>query len=296
MQSNHVRRFAPRFALAALAAFAAGPVRAQEGQQAPNITVRAETFRNIGMDQKLDSQVPLDLPFRDEAGKTIRLGDYFQGNKPVLLVMPFYQCKGVCTAELNGMIKLFKKLPLQVGKDFQVVTVSINPKEGPELAAGKKQEYIDLLGKPGAEQGWHFLVGDEPNIRALAGAVGFRYTYDAKTDQYSHPGGIIIITPKGKVSRYFYGASFPDKDVRLSLVEASANKIGSLADKVFLMACAAYDPTTGKYGVTIIKLLRVLGVATALIVGGYIVLMLRRERRQSLVAPRSDGRGSPAGA
>jgi protein SCO1/2 len=187
--------------------------------------------------------------------------------------------------ELDGMTALFRdpQMTLNVGSDFEVVTVSINPKETPEMAASKKKEYLELLGKPQSAAGWHFLTGTRESIDKLASAVGFRYAYDAKSDQYAHPAGIMILTPEGKLSKYFYKTTYPGKDVRLSLVEASNNKIGSLSDKIFLNCIYQYDPTTGKYGFAIVKALRIGGALTVLVLVSSIVVMSLRSGRQPQV-------------
>jgi protein SCO1/2 len=245
--------------------------------ESPNGPINAA--RDVAWDQKLDKAVSLDTPFRDENGKTVPLSSYF-GKKPVMLVLPFYKCPGICSAELNGMVDTFKdpSIRYKVGRDFDVVTVSINPKEGADLATMKKKEYLDILMQPGAERGWHFLTGDEASIKKLADEVGFRYKYDAKTDQYAHPGGVVILTPNGRVSRYFFGVMFPPKDVRLGLTEAGQGRIGTVADK-FVLACYHYDPQTGKYGLAIFRLLQFSGAATLLILGTFMLVMFRKDAR-----------------
>jgi len=261
-------------------ALAAAPAWAQAPIDAP---------RDVGMDQKLDAQAPLDTAFRDETGKTVRLGDYFHGHKPVVLVMPFYKCAGTCTLMLDGMARSFRKLDLRLGQDFEAVAISINPKETPELANAKKINILEFMNRPGSANGWHFLTGQEPEIKRLANAVGYRYVYDVKKDQYSHPSGIMILTPQGKVSRYFYGVDYPAKELRLTLVEASENKIGTLVDKLYLF-CTAYDPATGRRGFLIMRLLQVSGFATVFLVGTSLFLMLRWERRQARnQSPPGDG-------
>lgn len=231
------------------------------------------------LEQKLDAQVPLDIPFRDETGKVVPLSTFIK-DKPVMLVMPFYQCTGVCTLELNGMIKAFKSLRFKPGKEFDVVIVSINPKEGPELAASKKQSYLAMYGHPETANGWHFLTGEEANIQRLAQAVGFHYIYDAEHDRYSHPAGLMVITPQGKLSRYFYGSDYSPRDMRFALMEASENHIGSVVEEIQLY-CFHYDPVTGKYGLVITRIIQLAGAATVLILGSFIFLMLRYERRQN---------------
>jgi protein SCO1/2 len=247
--------------------------------------------KNVSIDQKLDAQVPLDLSFRDERGSAVRLGQYF-GDKPVVLSLVYYKCPGLCTMTLNGMSRAFKPLQFSAGREFEVVTVSIDPRETPELAASKKQEYLRQYGRPGADAGWHFLTGDEPAIRALADAVGFRYVYDPDTGQFAHGAGIMVLTPAGRVARYFFGLEYSSRDLRWGLVEASENRIGSLADAVQLL-CYAYDPTTGKYGVPIMRTLRAAAVLTMLTLGSFVFLMLRRERRLAAAPARPGGPPAP---
>jgi len=236
----------------------------------------------VRIDQKLDSQVPLDLHFRDEAGRVVRLGDFF-GQKPVVLSLVYYECPMLCTLVLNGMVTSFKVLSFDVGKEFEVVTVSFNPRETPQLAAAKKQSYLKRYSRPNAEKGWHFLTGDQDQIAKLADAVGFRYSYDPKTEQYAHASAIMVLTPKGHVARYYYGIEYAPRDLRLGLIEASANKIGSPVDQV-LLYCFHYDPMTGKYGLVVRNVLRLGGITTVLLLGGFITVMLRRERHARRVA------------
>lgn len=232
----------------------------------------------IGIDQELGAQAPLDLVFRDESGVQVPLGRYF-GEKPVVLALVYYRCPMLCQKTLEDMLRAFRSLKFAVGREFQVVTVSFDPRETPELAAAKKASCLSHYGRPGAEEGWHFLTGEEASIVPLARACGFRYRYDPKTDQYAHASGIMVLTPEGKLSRYFYGLGYSARDLQLGLVEASRNRIGSLADQVLLF-CYRYDPTTGKYGFAIMSGVRIGGLLTLLGLGAFIVLCLRRERRR----------------
>jgi protein SCO1/2 len=285
-----------RVALAwALVACAAGrSALAQSGLTKLNI-VPNSVVEKIGVDQKLGAPVPLDLEFRDESGRTVRLGQYFTTGKPVVLSLVYYRCPGLCTMTLNSMSAAFKPLTLSVGKDFEVVTVSIDPKETPKLAAAKKAEYLKRYGRPGAEAGWHFLTGDGASIEALAAAVGFRYVYQPEIDQYAHAAAIMVATPQGKLARYFYGIEYSARDLRLGLVEASGNRIGTLAD-VMTLLCYQYDPKSGKYGTAVMRIVRAGGVATVLGLGAFIVLTLRRERRAVGVAAPSRGPAHDTGA
>ncbi len=235
-------------------------------------------LKQVGIDQNLNAQVPLDVTFRDETGKTVELGDYI-GKRPVVLALVYYECPMLCTEVLNGMLRSFKNVSFDIGKQYDVVTVSINPKETSDLAAQKKRIYVGLYGRPGAMQGWHFLTGDDPSIHRLAQTVGFRYVYDTESAQYIHAAGIFVITPKGRISRYFYGIQYPSRDVRLGLIEASSEKIGNLTDAVLLLCCR-YDPKTGKYGIVIQHALRNAGIATILLLGILMGYLFRSERRR----------------
>jgi protein SCO1/2 len=234
----------------------------------------------VAFEQKLNEQVLLDLVFRDETGKSVQLGDYF-GQKPVILTLNYYNCPMLCPLVLEELITSLAKVPFTMGDQFNVVTVSIDPRETPELAAATKKKYIQRYDRPGVEEGWHFLTGEEISIQRLAQAVGFRYAYDAQSDQYAHPAGIIVLTPEGKISRYFYGLDYSPTDLRLGLVEASANKIGSLVDQV-LLRCYHYDPVSGRYTLVVMNILRLAGLATVLILGAFTFMMFRHERRKKI--------------
>ena len=224
-----------------------------------------KALSNVGLEQKLDQQLPLDLVFRDESGQEVKLGQYF-GQKPVVLALVYYDCPMLCTQVLNGMVTSFRVLPFQVGKEFDVVTVSFDPRENSELAARKKKVYVNYLPeklRPAATNGWHFLTGDQANIAKLTDAVGFRYYYDETTKQFAHASGIMVATPHGKLSRYFYGIEYAPRDLRLGLIESSAEKIGSPVDQL-LLYCYHYDPATGKYGAAVMKIMRIAGVLTVL--------------------------------
>jgi len=241
--------------------------------------VLPDPLREVGIDQRLNEQVPLALVFRDETGQSVRLGDYVR-TKPTILVLAYYKCPMLCPLVLDGLLKSLRALAFNVGDQFAVVTVSFDPRETPALAAAKKKEYLQRYARPGAADGWHFLTGQETAIRQLTQAVGFRYTYDAEKDQYIHASGIVVLTPQGKIARYFYGIEYAPRDVRLGLVEAAANKIGSPIDQILLF-CYHYDPVTGKYGILIMNVLRLAGVATVLSLGTFVVVMLRRDRQKN---------------
>ena len=255
----------------ALTMLAGLPAGAENQNEKPSL------LRNVGIDQKLNQQLPLDLTFRDEIGKVVQLGEYF-GDKPVILALVYYECPMLCTQELNGLLRSLQNIPLDIGKQFKVVTVSFNPRETPGLAANKKKVYVGIYGRPGASAGWHFLTGDEASIQKLTGAVGYHYAFDPASDQYAHATAIMVLTPQGKISRYYFGIDYPSRDLRLSLVEASNNKIGSPVDQV-LLYCYHYDPATGKYGLIIANVLRIAGSVTILVLGGFLLILFRHERR-----------------
>lgn len=240
-----------------------------------NPSGRPEVMKDIGLDQKLDAQVPLDLRFRDEHGATVALRQFF-GARPVILTLVYYQCPMLCTFVLNGVLAATKDIPFEMGKDFEVVTVSIDPSEGPVLAESKHTMYAGLYGRPGALAGWHFLTGEESAIQQLASSVGFRYVYDKASQQYGHASGFLVLTPEGRVSRYFYGISYAPRDLRFALMDASGGKIGSPVDQI-LLACFHYDPMTGKYGLVISRVIRAAGAVTIVAIGGLVLVLRRRE-------------------
>jgi len=232
----------------------------------------------VGFDQKLNGHVPIDLVFKDERGTPVALRDFF--GKPVILNLVYYQCPTLCSQTLNGLTRSMKPLSLRPGVDFNVITLSIDPTESPDLARRKRAAYLKRLDRPGAERGWHFFTGDEPSIRKLADSVGFRYSYNARNKQYVHAAGIVILTPKGDVARYLYGIDFPPKDLQFALTEASTGRIGSPIARVLLL-CYDYDAATGRYTLAIVRLTRILSVGMALVVAAFLVVMFRRERRQA---------------
>jgi protein SCO1/2 len=254
--------------------------RQREPEQRTNI---AQLTQSITIEQKLNEQVPLDLTFRDETGRTVQLKQYF-GRKPVLLTLVYYECPSLCGLVLQGLLKSLRVLNYTPGEQFEIVTVSISPQETPELAAQKKLNFLKEYGRLDAARGWHFLTGEEEPIRRLADAVGFRYVYDPKTQQYAHAAGIMLLTPEGKVSRYFYGIEYSPRDLRMGIIDASQGKVGSPVEKVILF-CFQYDPTTGKYSLAIIRVVQLGGILTVFILGGYIALKLYQERRSREVKP-----------
>ena len=251
-------------------------------------------LRDISIEQRLGEQVPLDLNFRDERGQTVRLGDYF-GKRPVVVSLVYYNCPKLCNLVLNGLVGGLKTLPFTVGKEFDVVTVSFDPRESAADAVAKKQIVEHDYGRAGDAAsfaaGWHFLTGDKASIDALANAVGFKYAFDTASNQYAHASGVMVATPAGKLSHYFYGIEYAPRDLKLGLVEASEGKIGSAVDKLTLY-CFHYDPTTGKYGPAIMNIMRVTGVFTVV---GVVVLILVLQRRRRRSEPEQEGRPMSTG-
>jgi protein SCO1 len=261
-------------AVPAHAQYAAGPQR-------PNpASLQQGILKQVGIDQKIGQQLPLDLVFRDENGRDVRLGQFFNG-KPVVMALAYYECPMLCTQVLNGMTAALKMVEMDAGKDFEIVVVSIDPKDNFRLAANKKLTYVENYGRPQTAAGWHFLTGAETSIKPLADALGFRYAYDANIKQYAHGAALYVTTPKGIVSRYLLGIDFAPRDVRLALVEASSNVLGTVRDKILLL-CYHYDPTTGRYGAATINAIRVGFIATVTGFLAFLFVSLRRERAEAL--------------
>jgi len=247
-----------------------------------------KALNGIGIDQKLNEQLPLDLPLVDENGKNVKLGDYF-GKKPVVLSLVYYQCPMLCNQILSGMLGSLRQVTFNAGEQFEIVTVSFDPNETPALAAKKKETYIKAYNRPSGAAGWHFLTGDAANIKRLTEAVGFHYLWDEQTKQFAHASGIMLATPEGKLARYFYGIEYPPRDLRLGLVEASENKIGTPVDTLMLY-CYHYDPSTGKYGAVVMNVIRAGGVVTLLLMGGMLLVLRKVSRRRvQMSEPRQVG-------
>jgi protein SCO1/2 len=244
----------------------------------PPVNQRPPGLEFVGIEQHLNAEVAAELEFRDELGNPVKLGDYFHKGRPVILNLGYYQCPMLCGEVLQGLVGSLKVLTFDLGKDFEVVTVSFDPRETPDMAAGKKRDIMKRYGRAGSDQGWHFLTGKADQINALTKAVGFQYQFDTKTDQYAHATAIVLLTPNRHVAEYFYGVEFSPKDLRLGLVQASQNKIGNVADQV-LLYCYHYDPRSGKYGAVISNILRLAGVATMLILGTFVFIMFRADAR-----------------
>ena len=250
-----------------------------KGIMSPPANVRPPGLANVGIVQHLNEQVPRDLEFRDETGKPVRLGDYL-GRKPVILNLVYYKCPMLCGEVMSGLESSLRILKFDVGKEFDVLTVSFDPRETPQDASTSKAEYLTRYKRKGAEQGWHFLTGPSESIEKLTKAVGFQYQFNEKTGLFGHATAILILTPEGKISRYLYGVEFPPKDIRLGLLDASQGKIGNLTDQL-LLYCYHYDPATGKYGAAIMNIMRVAGGVTALLLGAFLVILFRRDAERN---------------
>jgi protein SCO1/2 len=243
---------------------------------------RPPILRNVAIEQHLDRPLPLDLPFRDEAGRSVRLADYF-GKRPVVLVLAYYNCPMLCTQVLNGLLSASRVLSFDAGREFEIVTVSFDPRDTPEAARAKKEPYVARYGRPGAAAGWRFLTGEARSIAGLTEAVGFRYARDEAIGQFAHASAIYVATPDGRLSRYFFGIEYAPRDLRLALVEASRGKIGTPVDQL-LLYCYHYDPAAGRYGAVVMNMVRVGGVAAVLVLTVFLLLMWRRDRRRDAAA------------
>jgi len=269
----------PLFALlsATWAMPGAGPV---ESDGRPNMEPPSEVLEEVTIEQNLDAQLPLDLSFRDEEGRTVRLGDFF-GDKPVILILAYYECPMLCTMVLNGTLRSINVIDeLDVGRDFDIVAVSIDPEESPDLAREKRRLYQSKYRREGSDEGWHFLVGDQTAIDELAETVGFEYQYDEETGQYAHGSAIMVATPEGRLAKYLYGIDYDPRTLRLALVEASSGKIGTVVDQVILY-CFNYNPLEGKYSLAIMSVLRIAAGVTILALCSFIAFSLLRDRRRS---------------
>jgi protein SCO1/2 len=272
-KNNSISAARVLFALMLLASSAWGQMN--NGVMSPPANTRPPRLENVGIEQHLNAQVPPDLTFRDETGKMVTLGNYF-GRKPLILNLVYYNCTMLCGEALAGLASAMRLVKFDVGNEFDVVTVSFDPHETPEMAAAKKKDYVGRYGRANAAAGWHFLTGDPDSINALTKAVGFQYQYDPKTNQYPHATAIMVLTPQGRISRYFYGVDFPPKDLRMGLVEASQGKIGNAVDAVLLF-CYHYNPETGKYGAMVANILRLAAGATILFLGAFLFVLWRMD-------------------
>ena len=254
-------------------------------------SARPGILGKIAIDQRIGHQVPSDIPFVDENGRQVALGDYF-GKRPVVLALVYYECPMLCTQVLNGLVSALGVLNFEAGREFDVVAVSFNPKEGPGLASQKKAAYVDRYGRPQAAGGWHFLTGSQASIARLTDAVGFRYEYDEKIGQFAHGAAIEVLTPKGTIAKYYYGIEYSPRDLRLGLIEASDERIGTVVDDVLLF-CYHYDPSTGTYGATVLGIVRAGAIATVLAFAVFLTVSLRREHALGLPVAPGPGPRSP---
>lgn len=246
----------------------------------PQTTDIPNQIKDVGIDQKLNSEMPLDAVFKDEQGRVLPLKDYLNG-KPAVLALVYYECPMLCTMVLNGLLRTVRPMTLNVGEQFDIIAVSFDPSDTPAMAEKKRFEYTERYNRPGSEKGWRFLTGDEANIKRLTQAVGYRYSKDPQTGQWAHASGVIVVTPEGRVARYFYGVEYSSRDLRFALVEASKGKVGTAVDQV-LLYCFHYDPTTGKYGVLIMNLLRAGAALTVFAILAFWFFNNRRGRRGKL--------------
>ena len=257
-----------------------GPAIMKDIGSGPGLDASAtpEILKHVGISQNIGASLPLDLEFYDETGTPVELGSYF-GEKPVILTLVYYDCPMLCTEVLNGLNRGLAPLNYSIGEEFKVVTVSFDPRETPQLASQKKAVYTQRYGRPGTTAGWHFLTGDAPAIDALTEAVGFNYVYDEKEGQFVHGSAIMIVSPGGTVSHYFFGIEYPSEDVRLAIIESSEDKLGTVFDQVMLY-CFNYDPEQGRYGIAIMNTMRVAGLVTLLAMGSFMIVMFKRDRRK----------------
>ncbi|MGE3468333.1 MAG: SCO family protein [Pyrinomonadaceae bacterium] len=239
-------------------------------------------LKTVGIDQKLGGQLPLDAQFKDEAGNLVPLGSYFSSGKPVVVAFVYYECPMLCNQVLNGLTGSLKGISLDAGKDFEVVAISFDDREfdKPELARNKKAGYMERYGRPGTENGWHFLTGTKESIEAATSAAGFSFNWDEKSGQFAHASGVMIATPEGKLSRYFYGIDYSPKDIKFGIMESSENKVGNAAEQL-LLYCFHYDPSTGKYGLAILNVIRLAAIATLIGLGSMGFVFWRRNKVKS---------------
>lgn len=238
-----------------------------------------KSFQDVAFEQKLGEPVDLSLPFVDDEGNAVTLADYFHEGRPVILALVYFECPMLCNMVLNGTVRSLRPLTMDPSEDFEIVVVSFDPDEDYRIAHAKMGNYIQSYSRPGTEDGWHFLTGTTASIDALTDQVGFRYVYDEATDQFAHASGITVLTPEGMVSRYLFGIDFPPKDLRLALTEASDGEVGGVVEQLLLL-CFSYDPTTGRYGATIMFFIRLAAGLTVLVLVGAIIWSRRRENRR----------------
>ena len=270
------RKVIPIWTVVALSALATAQVPAPP-EHAPAPDSRPRVLEQVKIEQRLDQQLPLDAVFRDEQGRTVKLGDYF-GKRPVIVAFVYYGCPMLCSQVLNGLTSALATMKFTAGKEFDVVAISFDPRETPAMAAEAKAKYVYRYGRKGSDDGWHFLTGDPKAIAAVTQTAGFHYVWDDRTQQFAHGSVIIVTTPRGKLAQYFYGIEYSPRDLRLAMVDSSEERIGTVVDSVMLY-CYHYDPAAGKYGLVIMNVLRAGGITVVLALGSFMFVMLRRERR-----------------
>jgi len=274
-----VRRILPALLVAVVWA-AAAPAAAQQPapQTGPSASAKPAALQGVAIEQRLGATVPLDSLLLDEAGQPVRLGRYF-GKRPVVLVLAYYNCPMLCTQVLNGTLAAMRAISFDAGREYEVVTVSFDPRDKPRDAAAKKAPYVKEYGRPGAAEGWHFLTGSAASIERITEAVGFRYRWDESRGQFAHASAIYVLTPEGRVSRYFFGIEYAPRDLRLGLIEASNRKIGTPVDEI-LLYCYHYDPAAGKYGAVVMNMVRFAGAAAVLALSTFLAVMWRRDAKR----------------
>jgi protein SCO1/2 len=277
---------APAAALLALLLGSISPLAATgtSDTHLPEAPLPPPPIKEVGLDQKLGESIPLDLVFRDEAGKDVRLAQYF-GKRPVILSLVYFNCPMLCGMTTDGLVRSVRALRFEPGTDYEILSVSFDPRETPEMASEKKRTVMAQYGRKSGPGGWHFLTGDAPSIAALTSAVGFRYVWDAEQKQFAHATGVTLLTPQGRIARYFFGIEYPAKDLRLALIEASEEKIGNVVDQLLLL-CYHYDPKAGRYTATVHNLVRGGAALTLVALVGFVTIMLRRERQGAERPPR----------
>jgi protein SCO1/2 len=282
-------------AVSALALTAGSTTYAQAPGMVPAVgdpsSAKPGILSKIAIDQRIGHQVPADIPFVDDHGRPVVIGDYF-GKRPVVLALVYYECPMLCTQVLNGLVSAIGVLNFEVGREFDVVAVSFNPKEGPGLASQKKANYVERYGRPQSAAGFHFLTGSQESIDRLTEAVGFQYAYDDKIKQFAHGAAIEVLTPKGTIAKYFYGIEYSPRDLRLGVIEASDERIGTIVDDVLLF-CYHYDPATGSYGATVLTIVRAAGIATVLAFALFLTVSLRRDHALAMRVTTGAGQVSP---
>ena len=275
-----------RIALLALLLAPAVPLRASGAPGSPpsDAPLPPPPIKDVGFDQKLGEAIPLDLTFRDEAGESVHLSKYF-GKRPVVLSLVYFTCPMLCGMTMDGLVRSVRVLKFEPGTDYEILTVSFDPRDAPEAASEKKRTVMAQYGRKSGPGGWHFLTGDAASIAALTKAVGFRYVWDAEQKQFAHATGITVLTPQGRIAKVLFGIEYPAKDLRLALIEAAEEKIGNVVDQLLLL-CFHYDPKAGRYTTTVQNFVRAGGVITFVLLAGFVTIMLRRERANAGKAPR----------